>query len=114
MIPDIGWSEMLVIASLAIIVIGPKDLPKVMRTLGQWMGKARAMAREFQKSFDDMAREAELDDLRAQVEALRKADPLQAAKKALDPEDELSALGHDLAKTVEEPAEAPKSQDEAS
>lgn len=113
MIPDIGWSEMLVIASLAIIVIGPKDLPKVMRTLGQWMGKARAMAREFQKSFDDLARETELDELRAQVEALRKADPMQAAKKALDPEDELSALDHDLAKAAEGAPNTSERKDDA-
>ena len=57
---DIGWSEMAVILMVALIVIGPKDLPRVARTIGKWTGKARAMAREFQRSLDDMAREAEL------------------------------------------------------
>ena len=112
MIPDIGWSEMLVVAALAIIVIGPKDLPKVMRTLGQWIGKARAMAREFQKSFDDMAREAELDELRAQVEALKRTDAKNMARKMLDPDDELSALDHDLAKAAEDAKKAPAPEEE--
>ncbi len=96
MIPDIGWFELLVIASLAIIVVGPKDLPRLMRTLGQWMGKARAMAKEFQKSFDDIAREAELDELRQQVDALRKTNPVTEAQKILDPNSEIAAAASDL------------------
>lgn len=96
MIPDIGWIELLVIASLAIIVVGPKDLPRLMRTLGQWLGKARAMAREFQKSFDDIAREAELDELRQQVDALRKTNPVTEAQKILDPNSEIAGVASDL------------------
>ena len=61
---DIGWSEMAVILMVALIVIGPKDLPRVARTIGKWTGKARGMAREFQRSLDDMAREAELQDVK--------------------------------------------------
>lgn len=68
---DMGWSELLVVAVLAIVFVGPKDLPKLMRTLGQYMGKMRAMAREFQNSFEDMARESELEELRKQVSELR-------------------------------------------
>lgn len=101
MIPDIGWIEMLVIASLAIVVVGPKDLPKLLRALGNWVGKARGMAREFQKSFDDIAREADLDDLRAQVDALNKTNPLEEVKKALDPTDELRGIDQDLKEAVE-------------
>jgi sec-independent protein translocase protein TatB len=104
MIPDIGWIELLVIASLAIIVVGPKDLPKLMRTLGNWVGKARAMAREFQKSFDDIAREAELDELRAQVDALKQANPVEHVKHALDPGDELVDLDKELKKFAKEEA----------
>ena len=62
---DIGWSEMAVILMVALIVIGPKDLPRVARTIGKWTGKARGMAREFQRSIEDMAREAELQDIKA-------------------------------------------------
>ena len=68
---DLGWSELLLVAVLAIVFIGPKDLPRVMRTLGQYVGKMRAMAREFQNSFEDLARESELEELRQQVADLR-------------------------------------------
>jgi sec-independent protein translocase protein TatB len=60
---DIGWSELLVIGSLALIVVGPKDLPGMLRNLGRYMGKARSMAREFQRSMEDAAREADLGEL---------------------------------------------------
>lgn len=61
---DIGWSELLVIGALALIVVGPKELPRMLRTLGQYAGKARSMAREFQRSMNDAAREADLSELR--------------------------------------------------
>ncbi len=64
---DIGWSEMLVIAVVAIVVIGPKDLPRTLRIVGRWVGKARAMAREFQNSLDDIVRETELDEIKNQI-----------------------------------------------
>ena len=67
---DVGWSEMAVILMVALIVIGPKDLPRVGRTIGKWTAKARGMAREFQRSLDDMAREAELQDLKAEMDKL--------------------------------------------
>ncbi len=57
---DIGWSEMAVIALLALVIIGPKDLPRVMRTMGKWAHKARSVSREFQSGIDDMIREAAL------------------------------------------------------
>jgi sec-independent protein translocase protein TatB len=65
---DIGWSEMLLIAVVAILVIGPKDLPKTMRMVGQWVGRARRVAREFKDSVDDMVRESELEELRRETE----------------------------------------------
>src|SRR5882672_3010576 len=61
---DFSWSHILVLLIVALVVVGPKDLPRLMRIVGQWMGKARAMADEFRKSFDDMARQSELDELR--------------------------------------------------
>ncbi len=59
---DIGWSEMMVIATLALIVIGPKDLPRVLKSVSYWVRKARSLAREFQSGVDEMIREADLDD----------------------------------------------------
>ena len=66
-----SWSHILLLLIVALVVVGPKDLPKLMRMMGRWMGKARAMANQLRKSFDDMARQSELDELRAEIEALR-------------------------------------------
>ncbi|SIQ72172.1 MULTISPECIES: Sec-independent protein translocase protein TatB [unclassified Bosea (in: a-proteobacteria)] len=65
---DIAWSEMVLIGAVALVVIGPKDLPKVLRTVGQTIGKVRRMATEFQGQFNEAMREAELADLKKQVE----------------------------------------------
>jgi sec-independent protein translocase protein TatB len=70
--PGIGGSELIVIGLVALLVVGPKDLPLLMRRVGQAMAKARAMANDFRASFDEMARQSELDDLRKEVEALRR------------------------------------------
>ncbi|UZE47125.1 Sec-independent protein translocase protein TatB [Rhodopseudomonas sp. P2A-2r] len=61
---DIGWSELVVIAVVALIAIGPKELPGVLRMVGQWMGKARKMAAEFQGQFNEAMREAEMADVK--------------------------------------------------
>ncbi len=73
---DLSWSHILLVLIVALIVVGPKDLPKIMRTAGRWVGKARSMADQFRKSFDEMARQSELDELRAEIEALRAKRPL--------------------------------------
>jgi sec-independent protein translocase protein TatB len=86
---DIGWSEMAVILMVALIVIGPKDLPRVARTVGKWTAKARGMAREFQRSLDDMAREAELQDIKAEMEKLSRTDMRHKIEETIDPEGEL-------------------------
>ncbi len=65
---DIGWSELLVIGVVALIAIGPKELPGVLRMVGQWMGKVRRMASEFQGQFQDAMREAEMADIKKQVD----------------------------------------------
>lgn len=67
---DIAWSELALIGAVALVVIGPKDLPKVMRTMGQWTRKARLLAGEFQHNVEDMIRQAELDEVRRQVQAV--------------------------------------------
>ncbi|MDI7774310.1 Sec-independent protein translocase protein TatB [Asticcacaulis sp. EMRT-3] len=71
MVPGIGGGELVVIAVVALIVVGPKDLPKLLRQLGRFVGKMRRMADEFRTSFEDMARQSELDELRKEVDALR-------------------------------------------
>ncbi len=66
---DVAWSEMMVIGAVALVVIGPKDLPKVMREVGKLVNQGRTMARSFRAGFDDMMRTSELDELRAQARA---------------------------------------------
>src|SRR5580704_2137416 len=70
---DIGWSEFVVIAVVALIAIGPKELPGVLRMVGQWMGKARKMAAEFQGQFQEAMREAEMADLKKSFDEVREA-----------------------------------------
>lgn len=73
---DIGWTELVVIAVVAIVVIGPKDLPRAMRTVGQFTGKLRRMAREFQGQFNEAIREAELEDVKKSIQDIAKVDPV--------------------------------------
>jgi sec-independent protein translocase protein TatB len=70
---DIGWSEYLVIAVVALIAIGPKELPGVLRMMGQWMGKARKMAAEFQGQFQEAMREAEMADVKKSFDEVKEA-----------------------------------------
>jgi len=67
---DIGWGEFLVIGIVALIAIGPKELPTVLRTVGQWMTKLRRMASEFQGQFQEAIREAEMADLKKEVDEM--------------------------------------------
>lgn len=87
---DIGWSEMALILLVALIVIGPKDLPRVARTVGHWVGKGRAMAREFQRALEDMAREAELDKVKNEIEKAGRTNIGKTIEKSIDPSGELS------------------------
>lgn len=79
MLPEIGGLELLVIAAVALIVVGPKDLPIMLRKLGQFTAKIRGMANEFRASFDEMARQSELDELRKEVEAMRRGSLAESA-----------------------------------
>jgi sec-independent protein translocase protein TatB len=80
---DIGWVELMLIAVVAVVVVGPKDLPRAMRVVGQWTGKMKRMAREFQGQFNEALREAELDTVRKDVEAIGKIDPLAGVRKEM-------------------------------
>ena len=73
---DFSWSHILLFLIVALVVVGPKDLPRLMRMIGQWMGKARAMADQFKSAFDDMARQTELDELRKEIANLRTNNPI--------------------------------------
>jgi sec-independent protein translocase protein TatB len=84
---DFSWSHILVLLIVALVVVGPKDLPRLMHMAGRWMGKARAMANDFRKSFDEMARASELEDLRKEIEALRatRVEPVTPVDHAIAP-----------------------------
>lgn len=82
---DIGWSELLLIGVVALVVIGPKELPSAIYALGKWTRKARMAAREFQSHIDDMMREAELDELRKQAMAARDPDLVRKLENSIDP-----------------------------
>jgi sec-independent protein translocase protein TatB len=73
MLTDLSPAHIIILIVVALIVVGPKDLPRMLRRAGQFMGRMRGMANEFRSSFDEMARQSELDDLRKEVEAMRKA-----------------------------------------
>lgn len=82
--PGIGMPEMLVVLVLALVVVGPQQLPVMMRKIGRFVGQARMMARDFQRSFDEIGRETELSDLRKEIEALKRANPLEEIKGEVD------------------------------
>lgn len=93
---DIGWTEMALIAVVAVIVIGPKELPKVMRELGTWVARARGMSRVFMDQLEEMSRQSGLDEVRKEAEAFRHINPTQQIEKALDPDGTLKSQVSDL------------------
>jgi len=97
---DFSWSELALIGVVALVVIGPKDLPRVMRTVGMWVGKARAIAREFQSSLDQMMREAELEEMRKQVEQATNVNLAHEIERTVDP-------GGEMRKSLDEPSLPP-------
>jgi sec-independent protein translocase protein TatB len=100
---DISWTEFLLIGVVALIVIGPKELPTVMRTLGQYTRKIRSMAADFQNQFQEAMREAEMTDLKKQVDDMasdiKNYDPLK------DVRTDLEAVGKDVETSLSSPAE---------
>ena len=87
---DLGWSEMLVIGAVALIVIGPKELPRALRTAGTWARKARSMTRELQGSVEEMIREAELDEVRKDLKKALDFDVKSQVLNTVDPSGELA------------------------
>jgi len=102
---DISWTEFLLIGIVALIVIGPKELPAVLRTLGQWTRKVRSMANDFQNQFQEAMREAEMADLKKQVDDM--AQDLSHFDPVKDVRDSVESIGKDFEKSLDSPA-APK------
>jgi sec-independent protein translocase protein TatB len=88
---EVGWTEMLVIAIVMIVVVGPKDLPNMLRTFGRTTAKLRAMAADFQKQFNEALKEAELEDVKKSVDELRGLSPVAEIKKQLNPFEQAAA-----------------------
>ncbi len=87
---DFGWSELMLIGVVALVFIGPKDLPKALRVAGFWVRKARTLSREFQSSVDQMIREAELDDIRQELKKVGEADLDHEFRQTIDPTGDLA------------------------
>ena len=98
---DIGWGELLVIGIVALVVIGPKELPALLRTMGQSMAKLRRMASEFQGQFQEAMREAEIADLK------KEADKLLESTASMNPLTQVEKIGDDLQKALDTPSAAP-------
>ena len=112
MLPEGRVFEFLLAAVVALVVVGPKDLPALLRKLGQFMARVRAMAAEFRASFDEMARQSELDELRKEVEAMRKAQMSDITAQIAAPEmtqtfDELSQGLSDVGVDLNAPSASP-------
>ncbi|MGQ7791468.1 Sec-independent protein translocase protein TatB [Faunimonas sp. B44] len=103
---DIGWSELLVIAAIAVVVVGPKDLPRMLRAFGKSMGQVRRTANDFRRQFDDALREAEreadLADARKSIESITRSNPLADVKKELT---SAAALGQEKLRDVNDSAQ---------
>ena len=88
---EVGWSELLVIAVVMIVVVGPKDLPNMLRTFGRMTAKMRGMANDFRRQFDEALKEAELDDVKKSVDSLRGLNPMTEVRKQLNPFEKAAA-----------------------
>jgi sec-independent protein translocase protein TatB len=120
MLPGLGFSEILVLGVIALLVVGPKDLPVMLRELGRWSRKMQAMAAEFRQGFDELARQAELDELRKEVDEMRRAVQVPDLEAALTAPvidghattvlDEPSALPAPADEAVTQPVETPAPQ----
>ena len=96
MFPEGRLFDFLIVGAVALIVVGPKDLPLLMRKVGQFMARVRGMAAEFRASFDELARQSELDELRREVSALKAARPLDIAAQHIGADGVLSDIRSSL------------------
>lgn len=107
---DIGWQELFIVGLIAIIVIGPKELPRVLRTVTLAVRKVRGMARDFQDGIDELAREADLDDLRKDLEKSATGDLDEEMGSILDPARELEDSVKEIGSALDAPKKAVKSE----
>ena len=110
---DIGWAELAVVAVIALVVVGPKDLPRVLRTVGGWARKARGMAREFQGTLDDMVRESDLDEVGKEIKSIAGYDVTKELENAINPtggegflDEPVTPLAEDKPEPVDKPEAA--------
>ena len=117
LVPQFGFLELILIAVIALVVVGPRDLPRMMRQAGRMVAKAKSMAAEFTSAFDQMARETEMEELRKEIDALKNDNVVTKAKRDLDAavnpikdslRDEAAALKRDPAAPA--PAEQPSAE----
>ncbi|MGH6949266.1 MAG: Sec-independent protein translocase protein TatB [Vitreimonas sp.] len=130
MLPSLGFQEILLLGILALVVVGPKDLPLMLRKLGRWTAKLRGMAQEFRSGFDELARQAELDELKREVEALRRTTSITEISREMQkplptledyaglprspPPPALETPEGDHAPTLDAPTDGPRAAAEAS
>lgn len=106
---DIGWQELFIVGLITIIVVGPKELPRVLRTATLWIKKIKGMAREFQDGLEDLAREADLDDLQKEMQASAGFDLEGELETTIDPGGELGDAVRELGDVAkDEPDSKPK------
>lgn len=110
---DIGWPELLIVALVTIIVVGPKELPRVLRTVTQVVRKVRAMASEFQSGIDDLAREAELDELKKSIEKTASTDIAGELENQIDPTGEVTRSMQEIETSLKEDPREVSETDEA-
>jgi sec-independent protein translocase protein TatB len=87
---DIGWTEMVMIIVVMVIVVGPKDLPRMLHQIGQWIGRVRQVARQFQDGIEQMAHDAGVDDLKKQIDSVSDISFEDEVAKTIDPKGELT------------------------
>lgn len=102
---DLGWSEMAIIALVALLVLGPKELPNALRTVALWVRKARKLAREFQSGVDELVREAELEEAKKTVQSVSRVNVNREIEKTIDPTGDVSRA---LTSDPDDPKGAPK------
>jgi len=102
---DVGWQELFIIAVITIIVVGPREIPTVLRTVLSWVRRIKEMAREFQTGIDDIARESELSEIRRELEDTVNVDLEKEFENSIDPDGEISSDLYDLRKASEEVAQ---------
>lgn len=84
LMPGVGFFEIVVVAVIALVVVGPKDLPRLMRTAGRVVAQARRMAGEFSAAFNQMARESEMEEMRREIDALKRTNVFAETKRSID------------------------------